>query len=91
MTEAASAKPVILPNRKTKAKKMKHGVPVREIRTSIQVIGSTKHWLDQIIEEKGFPSYDAAIMYLVEERQRHLLSGFGSRPDLEEYICPGED
>ena len=65
--------------------------PGMNSKTTIQILGPTKHWLNQIIEERGVSTYDAAIMYLVEERQKHLPSGFGSRPDLEEYVCSGED
>jgi len=65
--------------------------PGANSKTTIQILGPTKHWLNQIIEERGVSTYDAAIMYLIEERQKHLPSGFGSRPDLEEYVCSGED
>jgi hypothetical protein len=59
--------------------------------TTIQVCLSTRQWLDQIREEQGCGSYDDAIVFLVKERQKHLGSGFGRFPDLEEYICNGED
>ena len=84
MTKAASMSVTAL---RTKIKKS----PETNSKTTIQILGPTKHWLNQIIEERGVSTYDAAIMYLVEERQKHLPSGFGSRPDLEEYVCSGED
>jgi len=84
MTKAA---PMRVPAPLTPGKK----IPGKDSKTTIQILGPTKHWLNQIIEERGISTYDAAIMYLIEERQKHLPSGFGSRPDLEEYVCPGED
>lgn len=84
MTKAAS---MSVPSSQVKAKK----IPGNDNKTTIQVLGPTKHWLNQIIEERGVSTYDSAIMYLIEERQKHLPSGFGSRPDLEEYVCTGED
>jgi hypothetical protein len=74
-----------------KARKLAHGVQVRELRAPMQVLKPTKQWLDQIIEEKQFKTYDDAIMFLIMERQKHLPSGFGKFPDLPEYVCSGED
>jgi hypothetical protein len=54
----------------------------KDNKPTIQILGLTKHWLNQIIEKRGVATYDAAIMYLIEERQKHLPSGFGSRSDL---------
>jgi hypothetical protein len=65
--------------------------PVREPRAPMQVLRSTKQWLDQIISEKKFRTYDEAIMFLITERQNHLPSDFGIFPDLPEYVCNGED
>jgi len=76
---------------RVKARKVTHGVPVRELRAPMQVLKPTKQWLDQIIEEKQFKTYDDAIMFLIMERQKHLPSGFGKFPDLPEYVCRGED
>ncbi len=75
----------------SKSQVLKKDSSGKNSKTTIQILGPTKHWLNQIIEEKGFSTYDAAIMYLIEERQKNLPSGFGSRPDLEDYVCPGED
>ena len=74
-----------------KGRKLMHGVPVRELRTPVQIIRSTKQWLDQIIDEKHFRTYDEAIMFLIAERQKQLPSGFGKFPDLPDYTCNGED
>jgi len=74
-----------------KARKLTHGVPVKDLRAPVQVLKSTKVWLDQIIDEKQFKTYDEAIMFLITERQKHLPSGFGKFPDLPEYVCSGED
>lgn len=74
-----------------KARKLKHGVPVKDLRAPVQVLKSTKLWLDQIIGEKQFKTYDEAIMFLITERQRHLPSDFGIFPELKEYVCNGED
>lgn len=74
-----------------KGKKLTHGIPVKDLRAPVQVLRSTKQWLDQIIDEKEFKTYDDAIMFLITERQKHLPSGFGMFPDLEEYVCNGED
>lgn len=74
-----------------KGKKLTNGIPVKDLRAPVQVLKSTKQWLDQIIDEKEFKTYDDAIMFLITERQKHLPSGFGMFPDLEEYVCNGED
>ena len=65
--------------------------PVREPRAPMQVLRSTKQWLDQIIDEKKFRTYDEAIMFLITERQKHLASDSGIFPDLPQYVCNGED
>lgn len=65
--------------------------PGKIIRVPVQILQSTKEWLDQIIEEKQFKTYDSAIMFLITVRQRHLPSDFGIFPDLNEYVCTGED
>jgi len=59
--------------------------------TPVQILTTTKEWLDQIIVEKKLRSYDEAIMFLVKERQQHLPSDFGVFSDIEEYRCKGED
>ncbi|WAC05887.1 MAG: hypothetical protein OS112_04460 [Methanoregula sp.] len=74
-----------------KARKFMHGVPAKDLRAPVQVLKSTKQWLDQIIEEKQFRTYDEAIMFLIMERQKHLPSDFGVFSDLAEYRCSGED
>lgn len=66
-------------------------IPAREPRAPMQVLRSTKQWLDQIIDEKKFRTYDEAIMFLITERQKHLPSDFGVFQDLAEYTCDGED
>ena len=68
-----------------------HDDPVREPRAPMQVFRSTKQWLDQIIKENKFRTYDEAIMFLITERQKHLPSDFGIFPDLPVYVCDGED
>jgi hypothetical protein len=60
-------------------------------RAPVQILSSTKEWLDQIIVEKNLRSYDEAIMFLIKERQQHLPSDFGVFSDIEEYRCKGED
>jgi hypothetical protein len=60
-------------------------------RAPVQILTTTKEWLDQIIVEKKLRSYDEAIMFLVKERQQHLPSDFGVFSDIEEYRCKGED
>jgi len=74
-----------------KSRKLSHGVPTRELRAPVQILRSTKQWLDQIIDEKQFRTYDEAIMFLIAERQRHLPSDSGIFSDLAEYVCTGED
>jgi hypothetical protein len=76
---------------RVKARKLTHGIPVKDLRAPVQVLKSTKQWLDQIIDEKQFKTYDDAIMFLITERQKHLPSDFGIFPDLKEYVCNGED
>jgi hypothetical protein len=77
---------------RVKARKLTQDVvPVKEPRASMQVLRSTKQWLDQIVDEKQFRTYDEAIMFLITERQKHLPSDFGAFPDLKEYVCIGED
>jgi len=76
---------------RAKGRKVMHDIPIRDLRAPVQVLRSTKEWLDQIIEEKKFKTYDEAIMLLITERQRHLPPDFGIFPDLKEYVCTGED
>jgi hypothetical protein len=66
-------------------------VSARDSRAPVQILRSTKEWLDQIIDEQTLRSYDEAIMFLIAERQRHLSSDFGVFSDLEPYVCNGED
>jgi hypothetical protein len=80
-----------IPVRVKSRKSVQGVVSSREPRASMQVLRSTKQWLDQIIDEKQFKTYDEAIMFLVTERQKHLPSDFGAFPDLKEYVCNGED
>jgi hypothetical protein len=96
MTKAKSMQsgsPGTGPLTRTRAKAMKiaRDDPAREPRAPMQVLRSTKQWLDQIIDEKKFRTYDEAIMFLIMERQKHLPSDFGVFPDLPEYVCDGED
>lgn len=76
---------------RVKTGKLSQDDPVREPRAPMQVLRSTKQWLDQIIHEKKFRTYDEAIMFLIMERQKHLPSDSGIFPDLAEYVCDGED
>ena len=57
----------------------------------MQILKSTKEWLDQIIAERDLRTYDEAIMFLITERQRNLPSDFGVFSDMEVYVCTGED
>ena len=96
MTKAKSMQPVrsgpvTVGTARAKTGKLFHDAPVREPRAPMQVLRSTKQWLDQIINEKKFRTYDEAIMFLITERQKHLPSDFGIFPDLPEYVCDGED
>jgi hypothetical protein len=96
MTKAKSMQPgssgtgTMAPTR-AKTGKFSLDVPVREPRAPMQVLRSTKQWLDQIIDEKKFRTYDEAIMFLITERQKHLASDSGIFPDLPQYVCNGED
>ena len=74
-----------------KKRRASQKIPERTLRAPLQVLRSTKQWLDQIIEEKHFRTYDEAIMFLITERQRHLPSDFGVFSELSEYSCSGED
>jgi hypothetical protein len=51
--------------------------PVRGSHVPVQILRSTKEWLDQIIAERGLRSYGEAIISLNAERQLHLPSDFG--------------
>ncbi len=66
-------------------------VPTGNPRAPVQILRSTKEWLDQIIAEQNLRTYDEAIMFLISERQRHMPSDFGVFSDLEPYVCKGED
>jgi hypothetical protein len=66
-------------------------VPAKDPRAPVQILRSTKEWLDQIIGEKNLRTYDEAIMFLVQERQQHMPSDFGVFSDMEPYSCNGED
>ncbi len=65
--------------------------PGKNLRAPVQILRSTKEWLDQIVAEKNFRTYDEAIMFLITERQQNLPSDFGVFSDMEEYVCNGED
>jgi hypothetical protein len=65
--------------------------PARDLRAPVQILRSTKEWLDQIIAERDLRSYDEAIMFLVAERQRTMPSDFGVFSEIEPYTCSGED
>jgi hypothetical protein len=65
--------------------------PVKDSRAPLQILRSTKEWLDQIIVERDLRTYDEAIMFLITERQRNLPSDFGVFSDMEDYVCKGED
>lgn len=66
-------------------------VPVKDPRAPVQILRSTKEWLDQIIVERNLRTYDEAIMFLIRERQQHMPSDFGVFSDMEPYFCNGED
>jgi len=63
----------------------------KDPRAPVQILRSTKEWLDQIIAERDLRTYDEAIMFLITERQRSQPSDFGVFSDMEEYVCKGED
>lgn len=65
--------------------------PARGLRAPLQILKTTKGWLDQIRAEENLRTYDEAIMFLITERQRHLPSDLGVFSNLEEYACEGED
>jgi hypothetical protein len=65
--------------------------PVKDPRAPVQILRSTKEWLDQIIAERDLRTYDEAIMFLITERQQNLPSDFGVFSRIEEYVCNGED
>jgi len=71
--------------------KTRRAVPAKDPRAPLQILRSTKEWLDQIIAERDLRTYDEAIMFLITERQRNLPSDFGVFSDMEEYVCKGED
>jgi len=96
MTKAKSMQPgtsgpgTMVPTR-AKTGKLSQDDPAREPRAPMQVLRSTKQWLDQIITERKLRTYDEAIMFLITERQKHLASDSGIFPDLPAYVCDGED
>jgi hypothetical protein len=84
--------PAPIPARaRLRAEKTAQAVPVKDPRAPLQILRSTKEWLDQIIAERNLRTYDEAIMFLITERQRNLPSDFGVFSDMEEYVCNGED
>jgi hypothetical protein len=76
---------------RVRAGKPAPAIPVKDPRAPLQILRSTKEWLDQIIAERDLRTYDEAIMFLITERQRNLPSDFGVFSDMEEYVCNGED
>ena len=64
---------------------------LKDGRAPLQILKSTKEWLDQIIEERKLRSYDEAIMFLITERQQHMPSDSGVFSEIAEYTCSGED
>jgi hypothetical protein len=54
------------------AEKTDPAFPARDSRAPVQILRSTREWLDQITDELSLRSYDEAIMFLIAERQRHL-------------------
>lgn len=89
--QSGSSGPGTMASARAKTGKLSQDVPFREPRAPMQVLRSTKQWLDQIISEKNFRTYDEAIMFLITERQNHLPSDSGIFPDLPDYVCDGED
>jgi len=88
---AGNSGPVTRPPVRGKGRRLTRGVPARDLRAPVQILRSTKQWLDQIIDEKEFRTYDEAIMFLIAERQKHIPSDFGIFSDLAEYRCSGEE
>jgi len=76
---------------RVRAGKPAHPGTVKNLRAPVQILRSTKEWLDQIIVEKHLRTYDEAIMLLITDRQQNLPSDFGVFSDMEEYVCNGED
>jgi hypothetical protein len=74
-----------------RAGKNARAIPGENPRAPIQILRSTKEWLDQIMAENKLRTYDEAIMFLITERQRSLPSDLGVFSDMEEYVCNGED
>jgi hypothetical protein len=65
---------------RVKSRKPAAGVYAKESRAPMQILKETKQWLDQIIEEKKFRTYDEAIMFLIKERQKNLPPEFWKVP-----------
>jgi hypothetical protein len=96
MARAASVpvkkQPAVIPvSSRARAGNAAPASPPKNSRAPVQILTSTKEWLDQIIAERMLRSYDEAIMFLITERQQHLASDFGVYSDLEDYVCTGED
>ena len=96
MTKAVQAPPKSLPAKRSARSRTgpvtpAFITPAKDTRAPVQILTSTKEWLDQIISEQDLRSYDEAIMFLITERQKYLPSDFGVYSDLEEYVCKGED
>lgn len=96
MARAAHAPVRIPPGKKpapvrVRTEKTQPDVPARSPRAPLQILRTTKGWLDQIIAEQNLRTYDEAIMFLITERQKNLPSDLGVFSDLEEYVCNGED
>ena len=96
MTKALPVPQKGLPAKRVAGSRTGPAKPVSDIglkdqRAPVQILKSTKEWLDQIIAEKNLRSYDEAIMFLITERQQYLPSDFGVYSDLEVYTCKGED
>lgn len=79
------------PARERAGKPQQAAARVKDLRAPLQILRSTKEWLDQIIVERNLRTYDEVIMYLITERQRNLPSDSGVFSDLAEYVCNGED
>jgi hypothetical protein len=96
MAKAVHAPVKNVPARTPARERARTGKPAQEVsakdsRAPLQILKSTKEWLDQIIAERDLRTYDEAIMFLITERQRNLPSDFGVFSDMEEYVCTGED
>jgi hypothetical protein len=65
--------------------------PVNPKRSSIRIAPHTKDYLDKILQEPGVETYDQAILYLIRERRKNLLSSFGALPNIGHFVREEDD